>query len=117
MTTIIDIYLKNGDMISGRADFGKGSPSNPMTYDEVADKFRECCEFANVDSTKTEEIVDIVSNLEKIEFMFHQLSCRLKKCIIFLSIVKLQKINSSVLPWWLNYFTPPPYFYLSNKTF
>ena len=69
MTTIIDIYLKNGDMVSGRADFGKGSPSNPMTYDEVADKFRECCEFASFDSTKTEEIVDIVSNLEKIDFI------------------------------------------------
>ena len=21
------------------------------------------------------------------------------------------------LPWWLNYFTPPPYFYLSKKIF
>jgi hypothetical protein len=25
---------------------GQGSPSNPMTYDEVADKFRGCAGFA-----------------------------------------------------------------------
>src|SRR3546814_7682359 len=41
MTTIIDIHLKDGRKVSGRADFGKGSPANPMTYDEVADKRSE----------------------------------------------------------------------------
>ena len=40
MTTIIDIELADGRMISGRADFGKGSPADPMSYDEVAEKFR-----------------------------------------------------------------------------
>ena len=38
MTTILKITLKDGRTISGRADFGKGSPTNPMSYDEVADK-------------------------------------------------------------------------------
>ena len=41
MTTIIDIHRKDGTTISGRADFGKGSPADPMSYDEVARKFRE----------------------------------------------------------------------------
>ena len=41
MTTIIDIELAGGRTISGRADFGKGSPVNPMSDDELADKFRE----------------------------------------------------------------------------
>ena len=36
MTTIIDIELADGRKISGRADFGKGSPAKPMSYDEVA---------------------------------------------------------------------------------
>jgi len=40
MTTILKITLKDGRRISGRADFGKGSPTNPMSYDEVAEKFR-----------------------------------------------------------------------------
>src|SRR4051794_11100445 len=31
MTTIVDIALADGRKVSGRADFGKGSPANPMT--------------------------------------------------------------------------------------
>lgn len=64
MTTIIDIHLKDGGTVSGRADFGKGSPANPMSYDEVADKFRGCAEFARWDSRRTEEIIEIVRGLE-----------------------------------------------------
>ena len=45
MTTIIDIELNGGRTISGRADFGKGSPANPMSDDELADKFRECAKW------------------------------------------------------------------------
>ena len=48
MTTIIDIDLNDGRRISGRADFGKGSPAFPMSYDEVAGKFRENAEFAGM---------------------------------------------------------------------
>jgi 2-methylcitrate dehydratase PrpD len=64
MTTIIDIHLKDGRTISGRADFGKGSPANPMSYDEVADKFRGCAEYAGVERGRAEEVVDIVRRLE-----------------------------------------------------
>ena len=47
MTSIIKIHLKDGKVINGRAEFAKGSPANPMSYDEVADKFRGCAEFAS----------------------------------------------------------------------
>ena len=67
MTTIIDIQLKDGQTISGRADFGKGSPTNPMSYDEVADKFRGCAEFAEWDVAQTEQIIETVKTLEKLE--------------------------------------------------
>ena len=67
MTTIIDIQLKDGQIISGRADFGKGSPANPMSYDEVADKFRGCAEFADWDSDRTEQIIETVRDLEQLE--------------------------------------------------
>lgn len=66
MTTILDIRLKDGRVISGRADFGKGSPANPMSYDEVADKFRGCAEFAKWDKAKTEAIVQTVRRLEQL---------------------------------------------------
>jgi 2-methylcitrate dehydratase PrpD len=67
MTTIIDIHLKDGRTISGRADFGKGSPANPMTYDEAADKFRGCAEFARWPSDKAEQIVETVRALENLD--------------------------------------------------
>ena len=66
MTTIIDIQLKDGQTISGRADFGKGSPANPMNYDEVADKFRGCAEFAKWSVAQTEQIIETVRTLENL---------------------------------------------------
>jgi 2-methylcitrate dehydratase PrpD len=64
MTTLIDIELADGRKISGRADFGKGSPAFPMSYDEVADKFRENAEFAGMGRGKADEIVELVRGLE-----------------------------------------------------
>jgi 2-methylcitrate dehydratase PrpD len=66
MTTYIDIELTDGRTISGMADFGKGSPANPMSYNEVADKFLECAEFANWDNGKANEVVAMVADLEKL---------------------------------------------------
>jgi 2-methylcitrate dehydratase PrpD len=69
MTTLIDIDLVDGRRISGRADFGKGSPAMPMSYDEVAGKFHENAEFAGMDTSTAAEIVDLVSGLEKLDSM------------------------------------------------
>ena len=66
MTTIIDINLRDGRTISGRADFGKGSPANPMSYDEVADKFRGCAEFAEWSDNRAEDVIDMVRELEDV---------------------------------------------------
>ncbi len=66
MTTIIDIELNDGRKISGRADFGKGSPANPMSYDEVADKFRDCADYAGVEAARANEVVSLVRDLENL---------------------------------------------------
>src|ERR1700688_3580782 len=64
MTTILKITLKDGRTISRRTDFGKGSPSNPMSYDEVAEKFRGCAAFAEWPSAKANEVIELVRKLE-----------------------------------------------------
>jgi 2-methylcitrate dehydratase PrpD len=64
MTTLLKIHLKNGRVINGRADFGKGSPANPMSYQEVAEKFYGCADFAHWPDTKARQIVELVRNLE-----------------------------------------------------
>jgi 2-methylcitrate dehydratase PrpD len=67
MTSILKIHLKNGETISGRADFAKGSPADPMTYAEVADKFNGCAEFAGWDKERAARIVERVRGLETVE--------------------------------------------------
>jgi 2-methylcitrate dehydratase PrpD len=66
MTSILRIHLKGGNVLSGRAEFAKGSPSNPMTYDEVADKFRGCAEFAKWPAAKTESVIASVKALDNL---------------------------------------------------
>jgi 2-methylcitrate dehydratase PrpD len=67
MTTIIDIDLNDGRTISGHADFGKGSPANPMSDEELAGKFRECAAWGGLPKPNAEKIVDVVFNLEKLK--------------------------------------------------
>jgi 2-methylcitrate dehydratase PrpD len=67
MQTFIDVKLRDGRTVSGRSDFGKGSPANPMSYDEVAGKFLECAEFANWDMAKAREVVHMVSEFEALD--------------------------------------------------
>jgi 2-methylcitrate dehydratase PrpD len=67
MTTIIDIELADGRTISGSADFGKGSPTNPMTDRELAEKFRECAAWGGLAKPNAEKIVDLVLDLEKVK--------------------------------------------------
>jgi len=64
MTTILKLTLKDGRVLSGRADFGKGSPINPMSFDEVAEKFFGCAAFADWPKEKSERVVDLIRKLE-----------------------------------------------------
>jgi len=69
MTTIIDIHLKDGRIISGRADFAKGSPADPMSYQDVAEKFLDAANFARWPIAKARAIVDMVRKLEDLPDM------------------------------------------------
>jgi 2-methylcitrate dehydratase PrpD len=66
MTTIIEIKLQDGRTISGRADFGKGSPVDPMSFDDVAAKFQDCAAFAKWPKQKADRVVDMVRKLETV---------------------------------------------------
>ncbi len=66
MTTLLEITLKDGRVLRGRADFGKGSPSDPMSFDEVAEKFMQCCEYARFPRDKAQDVVGLVQQLESL---------------------------------------------------
>ena len=67
MTTIIDVQMMDGRKISGRADFAKGSPANPMSFDEVAAKFADCAAAAQWPKGKSQAIVAMVKRLEDVK--------------------------------------------------
>src|SRR6267143_2015661 len=69
MTSILKIHLKDGRMITGRADFAKGSPANPMTFEEAATKFRGCAEYAGCSKSKAEKIISFVRTLDSVPDM------------------------------------------------
>jgi 2-methylcitrate dehydratase PrpD len=63
---IIKIHMKDGRILSGRSQPAKGSPENPMTYDEVADKFRGNAEFSKWPASKAESVIELVKSLESV---------------------------------------------------
>ena len=60
MTTIIEIELTDGRTVSGRADFGKGSPSNPMSDGELEAKFFECAAWGGLAEDKATRVAELV---------------------------------------------------------
>ncbi|MFZ2738369.1 MAG: MmgE/PrpD family protein [Burkholderiaceae bacterium] len=66
MTTLIDIELVDGRRLTGRADFGKGSPADPMSYEEVAFKFLENADFAKFSTQAAKEVVAMVREFERL---------------------------------------------------
>ncbi len=62
--SILKIYMRDGRVLSERTVAAKGSPENPMTFNEVADKFRGNAEFAKWPSQKAESVIELVKSLE-----------------------------------------------------
>lgn len=67
MTTIIKIELDDGTVIEGQADFGKGSPANPMTDEELSEKFRQCAAWGGLDRNRTQAVLDRVWRIEALK--------------------------------------------------
>jgi len=66
MTTLIKIQLKDGQVFTGQADWAKGSPADPMSYEEVAEKFRACADYVDWDPRRAAQVIEGVRNLESL---------------------------------------------------
>lgn len=66
MTSLLSVRLRDGRVVTGRAQFAKGSPADPMSYAEVAEKFRGCAAFAGWPSDKAEAVVEQVRPLGRL---------------------------------------------------
>jgi 2-methylcitrate dehydratase PrpD len=67
VTAYVEIVLNDGRRHGERIDFGKGNKANPMSEDEVADKFRECAQFSAWPEDKTEQVIGLVRRLEEVD--------------------------------------------------
>src|ERR1700676_4114350 len=65
MTSLVTFHLKDGKTYKDQDDFAKGSPANPMSYEEVIEKFRACAAYATWPKEKSEAIIDFVTHLEQ----------------------------------------------------
>lgn len=66
--SIVEVALKNGERAALRIDAVKGHPSNPMSFDDCAQKFWNCAPFAArpLERSKLERAVEEVRHLEDV---------------------------------------------------
>lgn len=67
VTTLVEVELADGRKLFGRADYAAGSTRDPMSWDDVADKFRQCASYGGHPAEATERIVELVSGLDRQE--------------------------------------------------
>ena len=67
MTTILEVEVDDGTVLKGSADFGKGSPVNPMSDAELSDKFRQCAAWGGLNREQTQNVLDLAWRIETID--------------------------------------------------
>ena len=65
----IQIKTKDGSLHVKQVNYPKGNPDNPLTRDEIVEKFFDCAELLSKPITKGDlrHVVDAVLNLEKVK--------------------------------------------------
>jgi 2-methylcitrate dehydratase PrpD len=66
VTSFVEIEMNDGRKLGGRIDYGKGSKANPMSDDEVAEKFRLCAEYAGLPGDRADKVIEMVKRLEEL---------------------------------------------------
>jgi len=67
MRSLVEITLKDGRKFSGQADFAKGSPQKPMSFDDAVEKFQGCAEYARLPKPRAAAIVAQVKDLASLK--------------------------------------------------
>ncbi|HTX02019.1 MAG TPA: MmgE/PrpD family protein [Acidimicrobiales bacterium] len=75
MRSIVTVELANGDVLRRVCDFAKGSPSAPMSFDEVAAKFAGCAAFAGWPADRADRVVELVAALASLGSLDELLTC------------------------------------------
>ena len=66
VTTFITVTKTDGQLFQGRADYARGSTKSPMSFTEVAQKFRMCAAYGGLDSGQIEAVIECVSAFDSL---------------------------------------------------
>ena len=66
LTQEVVVKLKNGTEYSHKVTLPKGEPMNPMGYEELSAKFRDCVRVS-LPQTEIEQVLEMVKNLESLD--------------------------------------------------
>ena len=75
VTSFVEVDLVDGGTVGGRIDYGKGSLANPLSEDEVAEKYRDCASFARWPKAKAERAFELVRGLERLDDVRELTAC------------------------------------------
>jgi 2-methylcitrate dehydratase PrpD len=67
MRSFIEIKRTDGKVIIGMADYASGSPQFPMSFDDVADKFRDCAQYGGLSEANAKAVIAQVHNIEHLD--------------------------------------------------
>ena len=56
----MDIYLKNGQSYESTCYYPKGEPENPLSHQELEDKFRRLAMYGGLTSKEGDKVIDEV---------------------------------------------------------
>jgi 2-methylcitrate dehydratase PrpD len=59
----VELFTKNGEQFTAEVPLAKGEPENPVSEEDLIDKFRDNASYMKKDSA--EKIIDIIVNLER----------------------------------------------------
>ncbi len=69
----IKVYLKNGELITGKCDIAKGNPENPLSREEFKEKFF-CCTRNRYTRKKAVNIFEATMQLDEYDEIIHYIN-------------------------------------------
>jgi 2-methylcitrate dehydratase PrpD len=62
----ITFHLKDGRTINHARSYARGWSEEPATWDDIADKFRDCADGV-IDSVQCEDAISMIQDLENLD--------------------------------------------------
>jgi 2-methylcitrate dehydratase PrpD len=63
-SSVVTVELQGGDRVtSDRAEVPRGDPQNPLSWEQIADKFRDCAQPV-LPADRMDQAIDLIENLD-----------------------------------------------------